>query len=176
MTGGEQTVSDDDQITEDEQAEPTVTPLERLEGIRQMADTVLLPAGHTRYTIDRTGLEQSAGDYVIHSYECAGSSCVESLGSVLTLDDLRDSSSWAHASVPAENLGSGPHGAFDTFSAVADQDLSVLFSDVTLTESPSVHAYGAWGQYGVVYLELINGPIAGQVDDAPFTVLFGVQH
>ena len=47
--------------------------------------------------------------------------------------------------------------------------LSILFAETTLTEYPSYDTYGVWGQYGALHLQVIDGPMAGQVQGVPFT-------
>ena len=103
---------------------------------------------------------------MVDSYSCAGSRCVGG-GQVITVEDLTDPDNRVQVSVPADNLGS--QGRFDTFTASTDVDLSVLFAETTLAESPSYDTYGVWGQYGALHLQVAAGPMAGQVQGVPFT-------
>ena len=86
---------------------------------------------------------------------------------MITLADLLDPANRISVTAPADALGS--QGGFDTQTASVDTDLSRLFTETTLTENPSLHHYGVWGEYGYVNLQFAEGPMSGQIRDVPFT-------
>ena len=139
---------------------------DRWANIYEIADTLLQSSVHLRYTFNWTGRGQSTSDHVVDNFSCTGSRCVGG-GVVITAEDFRDPDNVRQVAVPEDNLGS--HGGFDTYTAPADVDLSGLFAETTLTEYPSYDTYGAWGQYGALHLQVVDGPMAGQVQDVPFT-------
>ena len=145
-----------------------VPPDDRFHNIYDLADTVLQSSTHFRYTFNWTGRGQSTSDHVVDSYSCTGSRCVGSDGRVITVEDLRNLDNRRSVDVPEDDIGS--QGGLDTFTASADDaDLSLLFAETTLTESPSYDTYGVWGQYGTLHLQVVDGPMAGQVQGVPFT-------
>jgi hypothetical protein len=137
----------------------------RLGGILERADTLLIPSGHVRFSATVQG--QTVSERFVESFSCTGSRCVENDGSMITVADLVDPSTDIGVTVTGFTLGS--RGGLDTSAASADFDLSDTFPGYTITDSPSAYSYGLWGQYGAVFLEILDGPMSGQTQGVSFT-------
>ena len=141
-----------------------VPPQDRLENIYATADTLLRLSRHLHYTFNWTGLGQSTSDHVVDSFSCTGSRCVGSNGEVSTLEDFTNPDNLTQVTVSGGDWET--HGGFVTIATSVDVDLStVFFAETTLTEYPSYDIYGVWGQYGALQLQVVDGPMAGQIQE-----------
>ena len=138
----------------------------RLGGILERADTLLIPSAHLDYSLTAQG--QPARGRLADSFTCAGPRCVgNNSGTVFTVTELTDPSIDIGVTLTEVTLGS--RGGFDTFAASADTDLSDAIPGITITDGPSAYSYGLWGQYGAVLLQILDGPMSGQIQGVSFT-------
>ena len=151
--------------------EPELSHLERLKEIQDEADTLRVPSGRTHYTFDWTGQDQSTSDQQVVVFICDGDECAGDNGSTYTIEGLTGPSSVFRASVPDDQQAQfDQNSGLATFTFMLDTDLSILFgSGAALTENPSLYSYGVWGESGSVFLQVINGSIAGELDEVPLT-------
>lgn len=140
----------------------------RLGGILQRADTLLIPSAYIDSSLTAQG--ETISERASENFTCAGPSCIgNTSGMVFTVAELIDPSTDIGVTLTEVTLES--RGGFDTFAASVDIDLADidLSEDVTITEGPSAHSYGLWGQYGAVLLQILDGPMSGQINGVPFT-------
>ena len=137
----------------------------RLGGILERADTLLIPSQHVRYSFTAQG--ETVSDRLAENFSCAGPRCVGNDGTVITVTDLIDPSTDIGVTLTGVTLGS--RGGFDTSAASADIDLSDTVPGVTISDGPSAYSYGLWGQYGAVFLEILDGPMSGRTQGVSFT-------
>ena len=135
----------------------------QLDGIVEGADTLLIPAIYTGFTISVQGTTTRESQRL--PMFCSETRCVAQDGSEITLDDLIDPS----ADFEETGVIIDSRDGFDTITARTELKGMLGLPNGTVTSLPDATSYGIWGKYGYAEVELANGPISGELEGVPFT-------
>ena len=157
--GGDNPVLSDDEIDRI-QSNPGV---QRLEGILERADTLLMPAIHQHLTISAAG--QSESDRLVERFSCAGTRCVGDDGTIFSEADFLD----LDTDVNLTDLDLGSRGGFDTIVIKGMADFPDSLEGITIDRAPAGQTYGFWGEYGWAAVTIFGGQFSGTADGSPFS-------
>ena len=142
------------------EAKPEVV---RLRGIAQRADTLLVPRIVASYALRAQG--ESITDRVSESMRCAGSRCIGSEGTVVSISDLFTPDT--EASLTSANFSA--RDGFDMVTTTTAFALDDGLPGLTITRFPEVTEYGVWGEHGYAAVGLMDGSFRGRIEEVSFS-------
>ena len=134
----------------------------RLERILERSDTLLVPTVHYYYSLKAEG--EAISDREALDMSCARVRCEGDDGTVITVHDLVDPLSETNLTEASIGRQSG----FDTLTLRGGFNVSNSITSVTVTSAPSADSFGIWGEHGHAAVEIVSGPLSGQIEGTSF--------
>ena len=136
--------------------------VERAFAIAERADSLLASSSYARYSLSAQGVTTS--DREIERFTCSGVRCVGDDFTEITVADLLD----PDVEVVLTDAQLGRRGGFDTATTRSRFRLPSI-DEVRITSLPSSTSFGLWGTHGYAAIDILDGPIAGEFGDVPFS-------
>ena len=138
--------------------------IQRLRGITESADLLVIPGIHGKITLSIDGQQES--ERLDAPVYCSGSTCFDFDGNSESLDEIFDSPT---SDIRLTDVTLGRRDGFDTIITSAAASVSEIVDDDNITARVDAVSYGMWGQHGYAEVVIIDAPFSGQIEEHRFT-------
>ena len=138
----------------------------RMGDILERSDGLLFSSLHAHYALFVDEATQPERLELVERMDCTGGRCEAEDGSAVTVEDL---TSPAALEAGLSEAVPGSVEGFDTVLTRSGYEVTETQSGVTVTADVSATGYGFWGEHGYGALELLSGPLTGEVEGTAFS-------